>query len=191
MKTKIQECPYCYSERVRLADEESEIYLCESCECLFNQTDVEIEDIRHELYHFLALNKEGNPYPCDIQLDDEYCVVSCFSCEDGTLWFNLRGETEPRDFDYFAVELMRKILIGLQSTIPQADMNTEKFLQKWFGLEGRLWQSRPCEDGTYDLTEEGDLAWKRATELLEDLRTMGAYDFDTMMKICHTLCDNS
>jgi len=117
MKETIKECPYCYSERVSLRDEEHGEYYCESCECWFTETDVEVEDIRHEIYHFLAENHEENPLPCDIAIDAEYIVVSCFSCEDGTLWFTLRGETEPRDFDDFDLEELNEILKGLKATL--------------------------------------------------------------------------
>ena len=112
-KHKQFECIYCHSSRVRL---ENGMYYCESCECIFTETDIEVEDIRHEIFHLLAKYSEDNPFICDIAIDAEYSVVSCFSCYDGTLWFTLRGETEPRDFDDFTLAELQEILKGLKET---------------------------------------------------------------------------
>ena len=129
MKETIKECPYCFSGHVSLRDEEHGEYYCESCECWFTETDVEVEDLRHEISHILIDTDEDNPMHCDIVVGETDAqglsslelprIDKCYQMNDGTMWFHIEGTPEDdwKDFDYFVVEDMRNILIGLQGTL--------------------------------------------------------------------------
>ena len=117
-------CPYCGGEKFHLY-EKSE-YECEECGCLFDEGDIEVEGIRHEVSALLNGTSEEEPRECEIMEigEDEACGLSslelpmidkAFEVEgEGTIWFHIYGEEDYRNFDEFSLSDLRKILAGLR-----------------------------------------------------------------------------
>lgn len=136
MKHEMNTCPYCGSETIKETFFDRPCWICEDCQCLFDEEDAEREDIRHKVSVLLNGTSEENPRECDIIVGEHEAqglsslelphIVKCFEMEgDGTIWFYTDGAKTREvitgelvdywmNFDDFDIYDLRAILEGLQ-----------------------------------------------------------------------------
>jgi len=135
MKYEMNTCPYCGSDDIE-REKTHDKYHCKECDWLFDEEDVEREDIRHKVFALLNNTSEEHPMECDIIVGEHEAqglsglelpnIVKAFEMEgDGTMWFYVDGSV-TRDvitgelvdywmnFDDFDIYDLREILKGLQ-----------------------------------------------------------------------------
>lgn len=97
-------CPYCESTNTETTDEESRFHCCE-CDRLFDTEDIRREELRHTLSPRLSGTSEEKPLEVNIPIGEHGVTVvdRLFLCEDGTIWFRIKGETEYRDIDTLSI----------------------------------------------------------------------------------------
>jgi hypothetical protein len=69
---------------------------------MFNDEDIEREELRHRLWHILADTDEGNPLPCDIAVGESEAqglstlelprIKGLHQFYDGTMWYTYESE---------------------------------------------------------------------------------------------------
>ena len=102
---EITKCPYCESEKFHIYNKNR--YECDDCGCLFDEEDVEREEIRHQVSALLDGTSEENPKEIYFMIpsaEEEACGLSClliphidkvFEVEgEGTMWYHIDGEYE-------------------------------------------------------------------------------------------------
>jgi hypothetical protein len=135
MKHEMTTCPYCGSETIKETFYDRPCWICEDCECLFDEEDAEREDIRHKVSLLLDETDEEHPLECDIIVGEHEAmglsslelpnIVKCFQIPgDGTMWFheygaiefNEKGEKEDAwtNFDDYDIYDLREILKELE-----------------------------------------------------------------------------
>lgn len=128
-------CPYCGSKTIKEKFYDRPCWICEDCQCLFDEEDAEREDIRHKVSALLNGTSEEHPKECDIIVGEWEAqglsslelpnIVKAFEMEgDGTIWFHIdghiefgeKGEKEEAwmNFDDFDIHDLRAILKGLE-----------------------------------------------------------------------------
>lgn len=97
-------CPYCESTDTETTDEENRFHCCE-CGHLFDTDDIRREELRHTLSPRLSGTSEENPLEVNIPIGEHGVTVvdRLFLFEDGTIWFQVKGETEYRDIDTLSI----------------------------------------------------------------------------------------
>lgn len=136
MKHEMNTCPYCGSKTISETFFDRPCWICEDCQCLFDEEDAEREDIRHKVSTILMDTDEEHPMECDIIVGEWEAqglsslelpnIVKCYQVPgDGTIWFHEygaiefdeNGEKKERwmNFDDFDILDLRAILEGLQN----------------------------------------------------------------------------
>lgn len=104
-------CPYCGGEHYHHYGDR---YECEECSCLFDEYDIEWEELRHEISHYLIDTDEEHPIIFDensqaiigenwvetfgLSTNDMYHCDRIFQIPgDGTIWFHIDGEYDESD----------------------------------------------------------------------------------------------
>lgn len=125
-------CPYCGSKTTKETFYDRRCYVCYDCQCLFENEDIEREEIRHRVSLLLDGTDEDNPKECDIIVGEWEAqglsslelphITKCFQVPgDGTMWFhchgavNENGEEAWMNFDDFDIHDLRAILEGLEN----------------------------------------------------------------------------
>lgn len=130
-KTKII-CPFCESENIEkrrtqiAVDDYYEHYHCKDCHTFFDDTDIEVEDLRHKISLLLNGTDENNPIKCNILVGEEEAqglstlqmphIDKCYQIPgDGTMWFHIKysPDEEWMNFDDFDMYDLKKIYEGL------------------------------------------------------------------------------
>lgn len=137
MKHEMNTCPYCGSKTIKETFFNRPCWICEDCQCLFDEEDAEREDIRHKVSALLNGTSEEHPRKCDIIVGEHEAmglsslelpnIVEAFEMEgDGTIWFYEYGAVEGfigekgestkswTNFDDYDIYDLRAILKGLQ-----------------------------------------------------------------------------
>lgn len=108
------DCPFCQSSHT--TEYCTGTYLCKDCDHVFDINDVILEPIRHKLSAVLSgrYATEENPMPCDITIGEWDAqglstlelphLVSIFETQDGVIYFNIDGLSEPIEFDSMPLE---------------------------------------------------------------------------------------
>ena len=133
-------CPYCGSENVVTTSDRPTIsgeyvdgFECLDCHCLFDEEDIERENLRHEISHILIDTDEDNQFPISMPLyEDEPDTFGLSSLVlpwiesvyqipgDGTIWFKMddttleTGDNRYMNFDDITIRDLQKILVELQ-----------------------------------------------------------------------------
>lgn len=126
-------CPYCEGDDIE-REKTYDRYHCRECDALFDEEDIETEDIRHQVSWILDGTDEDNPLECDIVVGEHEAqglsglelphIIKAFQIpRDGTIWFHIHGhiichpngisEEGWMNFDDFDIEDKRAILNGL------------------------------------------------------------------------------
>ena len=130
--SEIKECPYCGSKKIHNAY--CAEFECEECERLFDEEDVEREDLRHQISCLLNGTSESEPRGIYFMIpsakEEAYGLSTLeiphidkvFEVEgDGTMWYHQLGENdlesgEPiwHDLDELELSDLRALLKYLQ-----------------------------------------------------------------------------
>lgn len=132
--SEIKECPYCGSKKIHNAYYAE--FECEECERIFDEEDVEREDLRHQISCLLNGTSEEHPKEIFFNLpsaEEEAqglssleipAIEKIFEMEgDGTMWYHLYGEREDNgedawhDLDELPIGDLRALLKYLQEEI--------------------------------------------------------------------------
>lgn len=109
----VLKCPYCESEDVLFVNNQlCGRYECQHCGSLFDEEEIEYEEIRHKLSLLLDGTDIKKTKPCRISLDDETEIMECHQIPgDGTIWFHVDQWVQ---LDNFTLEQAKLILEMLQ-----------------------------------------------------------------------------
>lgn len=124
-------CPYCGCEDTERIDNRPTItgelvsgYHCDDCDRLFDEEDIEREELRHQLSLILMDTDGYNQMECDIwELGSDEAMglssIEMLRCDrifqipgDGTIWLHLT-DTDPEEYyniDNFCTEDIRHII---------------------------------------------------------------------------------
>lgn len=136
-------CPYCGGRTESYTSDpfEPDRYHCVDCDRLFDDDDIRREGLRHRLSALLSAHyaTEENPLPFEHPIgewDDESVGLSSldlpwcngvFECQDGTIWFNIDGTTEPMDFDDICTHDLQDILHDLEEDVRGWEAASESY----------------------------------------------------------------
>lgn len=127
-KASVRICPFCGSSETRRAKNEDRWY-CSDCECLFDDDDIQREDLRHQLAHILIDTDEDNQMDCSVRVGEEEAqglsslelpeVVKIYQIPgDGTIWVKIAGLVNDDDgyvnIDELSVLDLKAILADLR-----------------------------------------------------------------------------
>ena len=106
-------CPFCESHKFHFNEEEGR-YECDECGWLFDEAEIEWQETRHCISHYLIDTDEEHPIvfePNNEAIIGEYwpdtfglSTLEMFHCDrifqipgDGTIWFHIDGEYDEND----------------------------------------------------------------------------------------------
>ena len=132
-------CPYCGGPTIRDTFRDSPCWICDDCECMFDEEDIEREEICHRVSLLLDGTDEDNPKECDIIVGEWEAqglsslelphITKCWQIpSDGTMWFYIDGAKVVEkntnelvdvyyNFDDFDIHDLRAILEGLENEV--------------------------------------------------------------------------
>ena len=136
-------CPYCGSETIKQTFHDRPCWICEDCECLFYEEDIERQKIREQVSWLLDSTDWEHPKKCDIVVGEWEAqglsglelphIVKCFQIPgDGTMWFHCDGAVDENgdeawmNFDDFDIHDLRVILGELEDNYYQDWNNLQK-----------------------------------------------------------------
>lgn len=130
----IKECPYCGSKKIHNAY--CVEFECEECERIFDEEDVEREDLRHQISPLLNGTSEKEPAEIFFNLPSAEedaqglssleipAIEKIFEMEgEGTMWYHLYGERENNgedtwhDLDELPIGDLRELLNYLRKEL--------------------------------------------------------------------------
>ena len=131
-KDGVIRCPYCDGTNIKATDDGR--YHCKDCDHLFDDEDIERENLRHQISPLLDGTSEEQPKEIFFNLpsaEEEAqglssleipAIDKVFELEgDGTMWYHLYGEREDngkdtwRDIDELTIKDMRGLLDYLKN----------------------------------------------------------------------------
>ena len=124
----IDACPFCGESFKGEKDNETGQFHCPACDRLFDDEDIEREDLRHRISAILS-GKKNNKTDLRLIIEETvpatdgctsvevYIIEWCNEFQDGTIWLHFLTDDAEGDYlniDDISIENLKRVLEGLE-----------------------------------------------------------------------------